>query len=134
MNKRKKKKAKSKADEATLGGEDGESEVDRIVQESKAALQRQKDASATETCDVSSTSSFSSYDTTESKGKFKCRACLQGFMSKKLLEKHRKTAEHKIREKKYREDHAKQMEMNRDEDVKFETTFKMACPECGMAF
>ena len=26
------------------------------------------------------------------------------------------------------------MEMNRDEDVKFETTFKMACPECGVAF
>ena len=55
-------------------------------------------------------------------------------MSKKLLEKHRKTAEHKVREKKYREDHQKQMEINRDEDVRFETTFKMACPECGTAF
>ena len=55
-------------------------------------------------------------------------------MSKKLLERHRKTAEHKIREKKYSNDHAKQMEMNRDQDVKFETTFKMACPECGKAF
>ena len=26
------------------------------------------------------------------------------------------------------------MEINRDEDVRFETTFKMACPECGTAF
>lgn len=82
-----------------------------------------------------STSSFSSYDQmSEQKGRYKCRACVQAFMTKKLLEKHRKTAEHKIREKKYGSDHAKQMEMNRDQDVKFETTFKMACPECGKAF
>ena len=26
------------------------------------------------------------------------------------------------------------MEINKDKDVKFETTFKMACPECGKAF
>lgn len=26
------------------------------------------------------------------------------------------------------------MEINADKDVKFETTFKMACPECGKAF
>ena len=77
------------------------------MEESKEALQRQKDATATATSDGNSTSSFSSYDTADAKGKFKCRACLQGFMSKKLLEKHRKTPEHKIREKKYREDHAK---------------------------
>ena len=84
--------------------------------------------------ETKSASSFSSYDTTDSKGRFKCRACLKAFMSKKMLEKHRKTPEHKAREKKYAEDHAKQMEINRDEEVKFETTFKMACPECGTAF
>lgn len=43
----------------------------------------------------------------DTKGRFKCRACVQSFMSKKLLERHRKTAEHKIREKKYSNDHAK---------------------------
>lgn len=70
----------------------------------------------------------------ETKGRYKCRACVQSFVSKKLLERHRKMPEHKIREKKYSQDHAKQMAMNADADVKFETTFKMACPECGTAF
>lgn len=50
------------------------------------------------------------------------------------MEKHRKTIEHKIREKRYSADHQRQMEINADKDVKFETTFKMACPECGLAF
>ena len=118
---------------------DGASEVDRIVQESKEALKKQRETARgpvpTDFEENKSCSSFSSYDTLgDSKGRYKCRACVQSFMSKKLLERHRKTPEHKIREKKYSVDHAKQMEMNRDEDVKFETTFKMACPECGKAF
>ena len=86
------------------------------------------------TDDAQSNSSFSSYDTIEGTGRYKCRACLLSFKSKKLLEKHRKLPEHKKREKKYSEDHAKQMQINQDKDVKFETTFKMACPECGKAF
>ena len=41
----------------------------------------------------------------ETKGKFKCRACEKNFVSKKILEKHRKTKEHKQNEKLYRESH-----------------------------
>ena len=41
----------------------------------------------------------------ETKGKFKCRACEKNFVSKKVLEKHRKTKEHKQNEKLYRESH-----------------------------
>ena len=51
--------------------------------------------------DDQSASSLSSYDKIEGKGRYKCKACAQSFMSKKLLERHRKTIEHKIREKKY---------------------------------
>ena len=79
-------------------------------------------------------SSFNVYGTIEGSGKFKCRACLLAFKSKKLLEKHRKTAEHKRREKKYSEDHARQMQINKDEDLKFQPSFKMSCPECAHAF
>ena len=51
--------------------------------------------------DAKSASSLSSYDQIEGKGRYKCKACAQSFMSKKLLEKHRKTIEHKIKEKRY---------------------------------
>ena len=56
------------------------------------------------------------------------------FVGKKQLEKHRKTPEHKVNEKKYSKDHAKQAAMNADENLHFVTTFKMACPECGCNF
>ena len=55
----------------------------------------------------------------ETNGRYKCRACVQSFASKKLLERHRKTPDHKIREKKYSQDHARQMALNADEEVKF---------------
>ena len=107
------------------------------MSESKAAIERRRSHGIESLEEENkSASSLSSYDAFEaqSKGKYKCRACVQSFLSKKLYEKHRKTVEHKIREKKYSEDHAKQAEINADQDVRFETTFKMACPECGKAF
>ena len=57
---------------------DGASEVDRIVEESKRAIQKKKNPSAQdeEETKSASASAFSSYDTTDSKGKFKCKACL----------------------------------------------------------
>ena len=36
-----------------------------------------------------------SKDLSEIKGRFKCKACKQSFVSKKVYEKHRKTTEHK---------------------------------------
>ena len=113
---------------------DGDSAVDRLVEESKQVVVKEEEGEGKPTDDAQSNSSFSSYDTIEGTGRYKCRACLLSFKSKKLLEKHRKLPEHKKREKKYSEDHAKQMQINQDKDVKFETTFKMACPECGKAF
>lgn len=136
--KSKKQAAQSNCDDepATI---EGENEVDRIVSESKAAIERRR-SHGIESLDeesksgASSLSSYDAFDETASKGKYKCRSCVQSFLSKKLYQSHRKTLEHKIREKKYSQDHAKQAEINADQDVRFETTFKMACPECGKAF
>lgn len=102
--KKKRKKAKSKMSKAGESEQlDGESEVDRLVEESKEAIQRLRQDPNDE--EEKSASSLSSYDKIEGKGRYKCRACVQSFMSKKLLEKHRKTLEHKVREKKYSVDH-----------------------------
>ena len=90
---------------------DGDEAVNLIVEESKKALpeieQTPNGEESKDNADNRSASSFSSYDTIEGSGKYKCRACLLAFKSKKLLEKHRKTAEHKKREKKFAEDHAR---------------------------
>ena len=77
-----------------------------MVEESKDSVKKQRKESADGAApdgeeESKSEQSFSSYDEFVSKGKFKCRACLMSFKGKKLLEKHRKTAEHKAREKKY---------------------------------
>ena len=40
-------------------------------------------------------------------GKFKCKACMERFVSKKILDKHCRTADHKLRAKMYTEDLAK---------------------------
>ncbi len=89
------------------------------MSDSKAAIERRRShgiESLDEESKSESASSLSSYDAfeTASKGKYKCRACVQSFLSKKQYEKHRKTVEHKIREKKYSIDHAKQAEINAD--------------------
>ena len=89
------------------GAGDGESEIDRIVSAARQKAKNQTRQNDQGSDEARSTSSFSSYDQMDTKGRFKCRACVQSFMSKKLFEKHRKTAEHKIREKKYSNDHAK---------------------------
>jgi len=103
--KKKRKKARSKMSKLADSENpliDGESEVDRLVEESKEAIERNRRSNSNhEASESQSASSLSSYDKIEGKGRYKCRACVQGFMSKKLLEKHRKTLEHKIREKKY---------------------------------
>ena len=43
-----------------------------------------------------------SKDLSEIKGRFKCKACSLSFVSKKMYDKHRKTGEHKVKEKLYR--------------------------------
>ena len=42
----------------------------------------------------------------ELKGRFKCKACVLSFVSKKTYEKHRRTDEHKKNEAEYRKLHA----------------------------
>ena len=74
QSKRKKKSKKKNDDEESL--------IDRIVEESKESIVQQRAAQETTTISEGTASSFSSYDKIESKGRYKCKACLQGFMSK----------------------------------------------------
>ena len=65
----------------------------------------------------------------EPKGKFKCKACAVSLMSKKHLEKHRKTAEHKTQEKTYLALLAREKQQCEQGDAGF-----LQCEKCGLFF